>query len=621
MNKTTLSKTSVNRNKISSSKKQINYLLVPLLLVLLVIPLIVHEYNYSNEYQQFAWFPNREKVTDFFLFYKSIFLTVDGIIIALILLYQRFTDKKMNGYKTWMIPLGLYAILVTASAIMSDYKQIVWNGGYEQFESTLVLLTYCLLVIYAYRNVKSERDIRLLIRFTAVGIALITLLGSFQAIGLDLFRTDLGKALILGPSNWKNINNIDFQFEKNRVYSSLYNPNYIGVYASLFFPIVVGFSVFTNEKWKKITAATLALLLVICTFGAQSKTGLIVLIITSIILMIVLRKKVFKNMKVFILTVLTVLVVFIIINISQNFSYLSTLKNALIGSEEAKPLQAVEVTNDYIKIDYNNKPIYVKCEITDDNSLNCTIYDENGEPHNNNYDSTITSYTLLDPEFNGITVSPVYLDENGTLGCEIVIDNQTWYFLSKTESNSYEYYNAYGRIDNIAKPIDTFLKGHESLFSGRGYIWSRSIPMLKNSWFIGTGADTYGYLFPQNDYVGKANYGFANSIITKPHNMYLQIGIQTGMLSLMSFLVFYILYVIDCIKTYHRCNYETYTEQIGILLLIGTIGYMISGIINDSTVTVSPMFWSIIGIGFACNRITKDSRERIKKLRSESNQE
>ena len=73
--------------------------------------------------------------------------------------------------------------------------------------------------------------------------------------------------------------------------------------------------------------------------------------------------------------------------------------------------------------------------------------------------------------------------------------------------------------------------------------------------------------------------------------------------------------------TYLRCNYETYTEQSGVLLLIGTIGYMISGIIIVSTVTVSLMFWSIIGIGFACNRITKDSRERIKKLRSESNQE
>ena len=43
----------------------------------------------------------------------------------------------------------------------------------------------------------------------------------------------------------------------------------------------------------------------------------------------------------------------------------------------------------------------------------------------------------------------------------------------------------------------------ERLGSGRGYIWSRSIPLIKQAGFMGLGADTYPEYFPQNDFKGK----------------------------------------------------------------------------------------------------------------------
>ncbi len=43
--------------------------------------------------------------------------------------------------------------------------------------------------------------------------------------------------------------------------------------------------------------------------------------------------------------------------------------------------------------------------------------------------------------------------------------------------------------------VEKVLPGYEKFASGRGFIWSRSIPLLKDSVFIGYGADTYPLIF------------------------------------------------------------------------------------------------------------------------------
>ena len=42
-------------------------------------------------------------------------------------------------------------------------------------------------------------------------------------------------------------------------------------------------------------------------------------------------------------------------------------------------------------------------------------------------------------------------------------------------------------------------------------------------------------------------------------------------------------------------------EQTGVSIFIGTIAYLITGISNDSTITVAPIYWVLIGIGIALN--------------------
>lgn len=68
------------------------------------------------------------------------------------------------------------------------------------------------------------------------------------------------------------------------------------------------------------------------------------------------------------------------------------------------------------------------------------------------------------------------------------------------------YINFYKRGDEI-QTADSVLKGYEKLFTGRGYIWGRAIPLLKEHILVGSGPDTFVEEFPQQDYVMKANTG------------------------------------------------------------------------------------------------------------------
>jgi len=103
--------------------------------------------------------------------------------------------------------------------------------------------------------------------------------------------------------------------------------------------------------------------------------------------------------------------------------------------------------------------------------------------------------------------------------------------------------------------------------SGRGYIWSRTIPMMKDTLFLGHGADTFSIYFPQDDYIGKFNSGtfsnVVNILIDKPHNMYFGIIIGTGGISLLALLALWCIYLVQSFMLYRKENFTSFISFVG----------------------------------------------------------
>jgi hypothetical protein len=255
-------------------------------------------------------------------------------------------------------------------------------------------------------------------------------------------------------------------------------------------------------------------------------------------------------------------------------------------------------TEDEVIITYNDQDLFLNLS-TDNNELVITITDSN----NNNVPYIIKDETkefvITDKRFSNIKVSPVIY--NNLLCLNVNIEGFDWKFTSQTEDGSYYYINYYGKLDKIITARSSIFTGYESYASHRGYIWSRTVPLLFHNFIIGSGADTFCIEFPQQDYVNLHNNGFSAQILTKPHNLYLQFGVQFGVIALAAYLLFYGLYVFSSVKLYISGNFKNFYSQIGASIFVGSIAYSITSISNDSNISVSPVYWVMLGIGVTIN--------------------
>ncbi|WP_167958626.1 O-antigen ligase family protein [Anaerosporobacter faecicola] len=610
---------SSSRSKGGTVTKKIKGLLIPLILVVTILPLIVHEYKFTPDISKQSWFIPNVVASDYFLFYKSILLTGIGFLLLAILLYKQFAtkDKPSNRLQAWCIPLGTYAGFVLLSGVVSSHSSVSWNGSYEQFETVLVLLAYCILAFYAYCVIESQEDVQMLLKWAYIGISIMILIGLLQLIGADPFATSVGKWLISSDKSKEAIDAMSFSFEKNRVYMTLFNPNYVGVFSSIFFPITMGLAITSTEWKKKIVNIVLSILLVVVVFGAQSKTGLLTLAGTGILVLLILHKKIIRSKKSMFAIMgafLLVIVAFFVVNGMQNNTYLNRIKNAFTAKDATHALESIDTTEDYILIKYKGVPLYVRCFIDADGNIDFSVCDKENNKYELTYDNTSMQFSLVDPTFETLKFTPAYLGDETTFGCQIVIDNKEWNFKSKTDTEGYQYLNAYNNLEQIKTAPASLFTNHESIFTGRGYIWSRSIPLLKNYLLLGAGPNAYVYEFPQNDYVGKYNNSFDNQLVTKPHNMYLQMFIETGLPACIAFVVLCIMYIVYAWNTFKKTGLETLTDQVGALISISVIGYMVSGLIVDYNVGVAPFFWIVLGLGFACVNINRRAVARKEKL-------
>ena len=160
------------------------------------------------------------------------------------------------------------------------------------------------------------------------------------------------------------------------------------------------------------------------------------------------------------------------------------------------------------------------------------------------------------------------------------------------------------------KPVESIgFRDREQFASGRGYIWSRSLPLIKKTWLIGFGPDTYPAHFPNHDYVGKLKLSTTGIglIVDKPHNMYIQNGVNTGLASLVALLAMFAVYLFDSAKIYWSADYSNYGQAAGVGVFLSIIGYLATAVFNDSVISVAPVFWGLLGMGIAINNITRAS--------------
>jgi O-antigen ligase len=96
-----------------------------------------------------------------------------------------------------------------------------------------------------------------------------------------------------------------------------------------------------------------------------------------------------------------------------------------------------------------------------------------------------------------------------------------------------------------------------------------------------------------------------NILIDKPHNMYLQTAINTGVISLLALLAIWGIYLFDSFKIFIKGNMESFAEYMGAAIFLSISAYLVAGLFNDNIISVTPLFWILLGMGIGINRMIK----------------
>jgi 1,4-dihydroxy-2-naphthoate octaprenyltransferase len=77
------------------------------------------------------------------------------------------------------------------------------------------------------------------------------------------------------------------------------------------------------------------------------------------------------------------------------------------------------------------------------------------------------------------------------------------------------------------------------------------------------------------------------------------------------------MYIIQSIRLYWRRKFTTFAEFAGAGIFFGTSGFMLTGFVDDSTVSVMPMFYGLLATGIATNIMLKKRYGDAKKTKEE----
>ena len=575
--------------------KEKKFYLYPIIASMAIIPFIVYMYTYSSGYSEYSWFASDDTTADFFLYYKSVAITVVAAIMACVIIFQLIKQKKQIRFSKIFVPLFVYGGLTLLSAIFSKYPQLAFHGAYEQFESCWVLLGYVVIAYYAFLIADTPDKLQFILKGWFVSIGIMSLLGFTQVVGCDFFTTTLGKKLITSGDFWQYLS---FTFEKGRVYLSLYNPNYVGSYVALAFPVLIVLTLLQKDKKQRIFYLLLIIGCSLSLLGSQSRTGILAIGVSLLLLAFLLRRELKRYWKLLIGFLALAIVIILGFNQLNNNVLFNRLTTMFTNSKVEYAITAIDTENDHVTIHYKDSSLsFYGFSVADGNILPI-LRDENGNPVEVTFDFNTESHVVNDTRFPGVTLT---IKEYGYC---ILADGREWRFTNLTDGTFY-FINGSGKTvklnDTNSMPYIHPIFDIIGSFGGRDVIWSNSFPILKDTLLLGSGPDTFTLMYPQEFYLYKTYQMTEASVDVKPHNLYLQIGIHSGVVALIAFLIFYGMYFIQSICIYSRETFETFHSQAGVGIFIGTLAYMITGIANDSSVTVAPIFWALMGLGLSVN--------------------
>ncbi len=531
----------------------------------------------------------------------------------------RYAEKRNLIYVGASVAFVLMSL---ASALDSSYKDAALYGVSDRAEGFFTTACYFVLFLFTIYAFRKTQNFRYVVAALMICTGVNIVIGLFQYTGNNLFNYDWFASFAVDPkySDMMDLN-INTATEKGRMYGALYHYNYVGSFMGMIIPLFTVLAIYGKTILHKIIMAVFAAGSLFMLLASSARSGLIALAAAFVVGIIVFARVLIRRWKITVSVIAAAAVLVVGANFAMDNALFRRIPS-LIGDvvDFVTPAEDTDLfdTLPLREISHNADGSVSFTSQTDtmtirfDSQLQTYFITDNaGEPVTLTFDENNFG-TVNDEDFKGINFEFASSDGNPNYDDAFYIwfdgrDDSALLFKLFNEKQIHMLDLNVGDRATVENAEAIGFKGKEKLGSSRGYIWSRTIPLLKNCLITGYGPDNFVYEFPQNDYLAKFyayNEGF-HVTVDKPHNLYLQIFVSNGLIALLAFLGICLFYLVDSLRLY-ALRKEYRTEQVyGISVMLAVVGYLAAGLFNDSVVSVAPVFWILLGVGVALNTINR----------------
>ncbi len=590
-------------------------------LFIVIIPFVsyLHEEVLTPLTEKYFTAEEDNFIRDWFLFEKEFFVVIFAAALVIYFITDRFFTEhpykdiplKKKSLRIPIILTACYALLLILSGVFSENGEVVLMGMVKQYEGLLGVLGYLVIFLAAMNYFNNTRALTYFQNAIVVLAGLAGVLGMLEYMGFPLIDMGFFEHL-MSPSDKLSEAQALHSASKN-VHITFFNSNYFGGFCGLIFPVITAIAIGSRDIAGKLAGGFFAVLIAICAILSNSSGGLYAVIGSCIVFAVIyliywLRKYIDRRQGVIAAAAAAVIAVGGFVYMSRTHEdFISRLEevvnNGGTAEEEQAKRERKKLTH-YILTDIEAKgtslflysdDVCVEAEAyyDADHIAQIRFYDTDRQPLQTVYKNECFYFT--DARYKNCSFKFSVSDK---LYCDLGYEDKLIFQFEDGKFKPYVHsLYTQDKINKFEGP--GIFKDHLKFATGRGFIWGSTIPMLKDCLLLGYGSGNYVIYFPQYDYISLLEvYNTPAMVVNKPHSWYLGIATDSGVLSLLVVLALLGLFIAKGIK---RCVLNPVRDEymhMRLGIFVSVLAFMAVGIVNDSYVCVSPVFWFIFGVGW-----------------------
>ena len=537
--------------------------------------------------------------TDYFLYGKAAFTIAVGILLFILLFveitvfHEKLLDFKTRRDRILFGCMGIYIVCTVMSTILADYKKTALSGGVNSCEGMWVLLLYPVLFlaakfVFEMDRHKESTDLK---QQQAAGkwsslewIVLIQAVILWVLSVIELLYQPVVQLAAGHETQSPYVTMISLSFP---------SPAYCAGYIVLLAPFCMYFMVKADSLLRSVMWSVLTVTTVTACFLTRSTAGIYLVIAEgvgfAVYAVVWCKPQTWKMPAVKAVCVAAVIGVVLLTNMAAG---------GKIGSAVAA--SAVNGTTPVHKSEYYKvKEIQVQdntVTITgEENALICRLNEQQNiiftDENRNVLDVSSENNSIYFPEPYE-TVSAGF--ENNALWLDLGYKGRIRFYIAG--GKFYPMAADGSLIRDISSGMSKENTRFDSIITGRGYIWRKTVPVLKNTVLFGHGAGTFAFYFKQFDYAGLLNsQGEVDLMIDRPHSWYLQMAYSQGIFCMMAVVALIATVCVSGIKRFTSKKLELKKGAIDMAAVTAIIAFCIFEGITDGSVSVNPLLWVVLG--------------------------